>query len=241
MRSRCIRVRNLSPAMRRGINSRNRVWNWVAKLHRLGGRYDNPMPIWFLAPIGGLKLPKLATKFLYTYSFVLYIYIHHRKCIYLFFISPARNIFCEESSFCLNGGNVLLKHEDADSRIWGCEVWLCVCRGFAPERREKDRRTTQHGMFAEICCVIFEDVYQVAVRCRNRIRKENVTRCMSYLIAALTPKATSDPENYSETRTWQVQWRNWPIFILFWRATPFLMSPMMYFERCLDSKPREPL
>ncbi len=48
---------NLNPAMGRGINSRNRVWNWVAKLHRLAGRYDNPMPTWFLAPIAGLKLP----------------------------------------------------------------------------------------------------------------------------------------------------------------------------------------
>ncbi len=46
-----------SPAMGLGINSRNRVWNWVAKLHRLAGRYDNPMPTWFLAPIAGLKLP----------------------------------------------------------------------------------------------------------------------------------------------------------------------------------------
>jgi hypothetical protein len=26
------------------------------KLHRLAGRYDNPMPAWFLAPIAGLKL-----------------------------------------------------------------------------------------------------------------------------------------------------------------------------------------
>jgi hypothetical protein len=43
--------------MGRGIDSRNRVWNWVAKLHRLAGQYDNPMPTWFLAPIAGLKLP----------------------------------------------------------------------------------------------------------------------------------------------------------------------------------------
>jgi hypothetical protein len=43
--------------MGRGIDSRNPVWNWVAKLHRLTGRYDNPMPTWFLAPIAGLKLP----------------------------------------------------------------------------------------------------------------------------------------------------------------------------------------
>ncbi len=47
------RVGNLSPAMGRGIDSRNQVWNWVAKLHRLAGRYDNPMPTWFLAPIAG--------------------------------------------------------------------------------------------------------------------------------------------------------------------------------------------
>ncbi len=52
------RVWMSSPAMGRGIDSRNRVWNWVAKLHRLAGRYDNPMPTWFLYPphtIAGLK------------------------------------------------------------------------------------------------------------------------------------------------------------------------------------------
>ncbi len=52
-------VGNLSHAMERGIDSRNRIWNWVAKLHRLAGRYDNPMPTWFLAPIAGLQLPSL--------------------------------------------------------------------------------------------------------------------------------------------------------------------------------------
>jgi hypothetical protein len=51
------RVENLSPAMGRGIDSRNRVWNWVAKLHRLAGRYNKPIPTWFLVPIEGLKLP----------------------------------------------------------------------------------------------------------------------------------------------------------------------------------------
>jgi len=51
--------RKLSPARGRGIGSRNRVWNWVAKLHRLVGRNDNPMPTWFLAPIAGLKLTTL--------------------------------------------------------------------------------------------------------------------------------------------------------------------------------------
>ncbi len=53
------RDENLSPAMGRGVDSRNRVWNWVAKLHRLAGRYYNPMLTWFLAPIAGLKLPTL--------------------------------------------------------------------------------------------------------------------------------------------------------------------------------------
>ncbi len=50
------RVENLSFAMGRGINSRNRVWNLVAKLHRLAGQYDNPMPNWFLilTPIAGV-------------------------------------------------------------------------------------------------------------------------------------------------------------------------------------------
>ncbi len=46
----------------RGIDSRNRVWNEVAKLLRLAGRYDNPMPPWFLAPIAGLKLPTQVLK-----------------------------------------------------------------------------------------------------------------------------------------------------------------------------------
>ncbi len=32
-------VKNLSPAMGRGIDSRNRVWNWVAKLRRLAGNH----------------------------------------------------------------------------------------------------------------------------------------------------------------------------------------------------------
>ncbi len=44
--------------MGRGINSRNRVWNWVAK-QQLAGQYGNPMPTWFLAPIAGLKLTTL--------------------------------------------------------------------------------------------------------------------------------------------------------------------------------------
>ncbi len=42
--------RNLSPAMEPGIGSRMRVWNLVDKLHKLAGRYDNPMPTRFLAP-----------------------------------------------------------------------------------------------------------------------------------------------------------------------------------------------
>jgi hypothetical protein len=55
-------VGNLSPAMGRGIDSRNRVWNGVAKLHRLSGRYDNPMPTWFLAPVAVPKLPTQPTQ-----------------------------------------------------------------------------------------------------------------------------------------------------------------------------------
>ncbi len=62
------RVENLSPAMGRGIDSRNRVWNWVAKLHRLAGRYDNPMPTWFLAPMAGLKLPTQCWNFWTVYG-----------------------------------------------------------------------------------------------------------------------------------------------------------------------------
>ncbi len=62
------RAENLSPAMGQGINSRNRVLNWVVKLHRLAGQYDNPMPTWFLAPVAGLKLPTQdQTRFLLLY------------------------------------------------------------------------------------------------------------------------------------------------------------------------------
>ncbi len=53
----------LSRKLKSRYGARNRfqawVWNWVAKLHRLAGRYDHPMPTWFLAPIAGLKLPTL--------------------------------------------------------------------------------------------------------------------------------------------------------------------------------------
>jgi hypothetical protein len=41
------RVGIVSPAMGRGIDSWNRVWNWEAKLHRLAGRYYNTMPTGF--------------------------------------------------------------------------------------------------------------------------------------------------------------------------------------------------
>ncbi len=55
---RCKQSRKLkSRYMRQGIDSRNRAWNWVAKLRRLVSRYDNPMPTWFLAPKAGLELP----------------------------------------------------------------------------------------------------------------------------------------------------------------------------------------
>jgi hypothetical protein len=57
------RVENLNPAMGRGINSKNWVWNWVGKLHCWTGRHDNPMPTWFLAHIAGVKLPTLASAF----------------------------------------------------------------------------------------------------------------------------------------------------------------------------------
>ncbi len=55
----CSWVRNLSTATGQGIDSRNWVWNWVAKLLRLAGRYDNHMPTRFLTPIAGLKLRTL--------------------------------------------------------------------------------------------------------------------------------------------------------------------------------------
>jgi hypothetical protein len=55
LKSRAIGARSISPGTESGIE--------VAKLHRLAGRYDNPMPTWFLAPVAGLKLPTLNTKF----------------------------------------------------------------------------------------------------------------------------------------------------------------------------------
>ncbi len=44
-----------------GIHSRNRVWNWAAKLHRVAVRYDNPMSTRFsVPPIAGLKFRSLS-------------------------------------------------------------------------------------------------------------------------------------------------------------------------------------
>jgi hypothetical protein len=54
----------LSPAMWRGIDSRNWVLDCVAKLHRLAGLYAiaQPYATWFIAPIAGLKLPALESE-----------------------------------------------------------------------------------------------------------------------------------------------------------------------------------
>jgi hypothetical protein len=58
--------------MGRGIDFRNGVWNWVAKLHRLAGRYDSPMSPWFLAPISdtGLTLNKEVFKMLHDSEYI---------------------------------------------------------------------------------------------------------------------------------------------------------------------------
>ncbi len=64
-------VENLSPAMGRGIDFRNKFWNWVANLHRLAGRCDNPMPTWFLTPIAGLKLPIMSSLNVYKFELCL--------------------------------------------------------------------------------------------------------------------------------------------------------------------------
>jgi hypothetical protein len=49
---------NQSRKLKSSYGARNRFQEpsleLVAKLHRLAGRYDNPMPTWFLAPIEGL-------------------------------------------------------------------------------------------------------------------------------------------------------------------------------------------
>jgi hypothetical protein len=42
--------------MGRGIDFRNRVWNGVAKLHMLVGRYDNPMPYLVPSPHSGTEV-----------------------------------------------------------------------------------------------------------------------------------------------------------------------------------------
>jgi hypothetical protein len=73
--------------MGRGIDSRNRVWNWVAKLHRLAGRYDSPMPPWFLAPISdtGLTLNKEVFKMLHDSEYIVlfhYLEFMHACIIY---------------------------------------------------------------------------------------------------------------------------------------------------------------
>ncbi len=51
-------VENLSPAMGRGIDSRNWVWNWVAKLHRLhGGPVRQPYAYLVPSHRSGTKVP----------------------------------------------------------------------------------------------------------------------------------------------------------------------------------------
>ncbi len=175
-----------------------------------------------------------------------FLYILVRTCTYTtanvftFFLFRQQEYFLWRKFILLNGGNVLLKHEDADSRIWSvrCD---CVCRGFAPERREKDRRATQHRMFAEIRCVRLEDVgvYQVAVRCRGFNSKGKCHEMHELSDSRLDSKSccetTLDPESYSASWSWQVQWRNLPIFVFFFRTRVCWPLP-----RCLDSNPKEP-
>ncbi len=111
-------VGNLSPAMGRGIGSRNRVWNWVAKLHRLAGRYDN-MPNWFIAPIAGLKLLTLCTLYqlshIHSYNpsptshssskFYQLINTHSQTMITVVSFSVNYLAFWDEEKTCLCGGN----------------------------------------------------------------------------------------------------------------------------------------
>ncbi len=54
-------VENLRPALGRGIDSRNRVWNWTAKLYIGWRAYAYLVHI---APKAGLKLPKLISFFM---------------------------------------------------------------------------------------------------------------------------------------------------------------------------------
>ncbi len=76
-----------SPAMGRGIDSRTWVQNCVAKLKRLSGRYDYPVPTWFLyiAPIAEFKLPTQ-----YIPYIDLYTQLHIRGHIGRYSVSQSR-------------------------------------------------------------------------------------------------------------------------------------------------------
>jgi hypothetical protein len=99
---------NWSPAKGRGIDSRNRVWKWVAKQHRLAGRYDNPMPTWFLALIAGQKLPTQNS-----------------------FVSNLRMGYSEKHGIPQNEHFFLLNNENCSESIpqnfFGTEFWLQPC------------------------------------------------------------------------------------------------------------------
>jgi hypothetical protein len=64
----CALTKALSRKLKSRYGERNRIWNWVAKLHRLAGRYQNPMPTCFLAPIAGLQLPTLGIPYLCLFN-----------------------------------------------------------------------------------------------------------------------------------------------------------------------------
>jgi hypothetical protein len=68
------------PLWGRGIDSRNRVWNWVANLHRLAGRYDNPIPMYLVpSPHSGTFYRLWTQWYLYWTVYLCQIYVHVSK------------------------------------------------------------------------------------------------------------------------------------------------------------------
>ncbi len=101
----------LSPAMGRGIDSRNRIWNWVAKLHRLAGQYNNPMTTWFLAPIAGLKLPTLYT----FHSSVHFNHFNLKKSNVLLFLLAYKN-YLQSQYIGIGDSHTKMPHRNGRNR-----------------------------------------------------------------------------------------------------------------------------
>ncbi len=110
--------------MGRGIDSRNRVWNWVANLrpvrqrYGLAGRYDSPMPMYFVPSPQGRYTDSELTQW-YLYCTVCQIYVSKPEGSTFF----CRINYCTSSSAVKLVAGFISMLVVACRRLWDREIY----------------------------------------------------------------------------------------------------------------------